>query len=343
MKRKYFTAIAAACVLVLLGSCSGSKDRLYLYNWIYYIPEDVIEDFQKESGIRVVVDSYASNEEMYNKLLAGGKGYDIVVPSGDYVSIMIAGGMLQRLDMGKIPNYANLDASALNRIRFDTGNRFSIPFMMGAAGVSVNKTKVSGYEHSWNIFERNDLNGRMTMLDDMREILGAALKYLGYSVNDSDPAHLEEARLVVEEWKPNLVKFDAESFARGFAGGEFWVVQGYAENVYIEYEPSRYSEIDFFFPKEGMPMYMDSFCILKDAENVEAAYKFINFMLRPDIAARVSDYLMLPSPNVPARALMTVTPNYQFEDLAKGEFKEDLGAQTLLLYNEVWRRIRVGN
>lgn len=343
MKKNPILAAVAATICLVLSACGGSSEKLYLFNWIYYIPEDVIEDFTEETGIKVVVDSYASNEEMYNKIVAGGSGYDIVVPSGDYVSIMIAEGLLEPVDKSRLTNFGNLDPAAIARIGFDAGNTHSVPFMMAAAGVSVNRTKVTGYEHSWSVFDRPDLQGRMTMLDDMREVLGAALKSLGYSVNDPDPAHLEEAHLVVERWKPNLVKFDAEAFAKSFASGEFWVVQGYAENVFIEYPEDRRAEVDFFFPKEGTPMYMDSFCVLKGSKNVDQAYKFIDYMLRPDVAARVSDYLMLPSPNVPARALMKVTPNYQFDDLAGGEFKEDLGQETLKLYNDVWRRIRVGN
>jgi len=343
MKKSMFFAAVAAIVIGLLSSCGGKDEKLYLFNWIYYIPDDVIEDFTKETGIKVIVDSYASNEEMYNKIVAGGSGYDLVVPSGDYVSIMIAEGLVEPIDKTKLKNFGNLDPAAIARIGFDVGNTHSVPYMMGAAGISVNKTKVTGYEHSWNIFEKTDIAGRMTMLDDMREVLGAALKYLGYSVNDPDPAHLEEARLVVERWKPNLVKFDAEAFAKSFASGEFWVVQGYAENVFLEYPEEKRADVDFFFPKEGTPMYMDSFCILKGSKNSEQAYKFIDYILRADIAARIADYLMIPSPNVPARALMTVTPNYQFDDLANSEFKEDLGQETLKLYNDIWRRIRVGN
>jgi len=343
MKKRVLLAAAAALIVAILASCGGGQKKLYLFNWIYYIPDDVITDFTKETGIEVIVDSYASNEEMYNKIVAGGSGYDLIVPSGDYVSIMIAEKLLEPIDKTKLKNFGNLDPAAIARIGFDVGNTHSVPYMMGAAGVSVNKTKVTGYEHSWSIFDKTDLKGRMTMLDDMREVLGAALKSLGYSVNDPNPAHLEEARLVVERWKPNLVKFDAESFAKSFASGEFWVVQGYAENVFLEYPEDKRADVDFFFPKEGTPMYMDSLCILKGAKNVDASYKFIDYILRADIAARIADYLMIPSPNVPARALMKVEPNYQFTDLAKGEFKEDLGQETLKLYNDVWRRIRVGN
>jgi spermidine/putrescine transport system substrate-binding protein len=343
MKKKVFLAAAAALIVAVMASCGGDQKKLFLFNWIYYIPDDVITDFTKETGIEVVVDSYASNEEMYNKIVAGGSGYDLIVPSGDYVSIMIAEKLLEPIDKNKLKNFGNLDPAAIARIGFDKGNTHSVPYMMGAAGVSVNKTKVTNYEHSWNIFDKADIKGRMTMLDDMREVLGAALKSLGYSVNETNPAHLEEARLVVERWKPNLVKFDAESFAKSFASGEFWVVQGYAENVFLEYPEDKRADVDFFFPKEGTPMYMDSLCILKGAKHVDAAYKFIDYILRPDIAARIADYLMIPSPNVPARALMKVTPNYQFTDLAKGEFKEDLGKEVLKLYNDIWRRIRVGN
>jgi spermidine/putrescine transport system substrate-binding protein len=343
MKKSMFFAAVAAIVIGLLSSCGGKDAKLYLFNWIYYIPDDVIEDFTKETGIKVIVDSYASNEEMYNKIVAGGSGYDLVVPSGDYVSIMIAEGLVEPINKSKLANFGNLDPAAIARIGFDVGNTHSVPYMMGAAGVSVNKTKVTGYDHCWNIFEKTDIAGRMTMLDDMREVLGAALKYLGYSVNDPNPAHLEEARVVVERWKPNLVKFDAEAFAKSFAAGEFWVVQGYAENVFLEYPEEKRADVDFFFPKEGTPMYMDSFCILKGSKNSEQAYKFMDYILRADIAARIADYLMIPSPNVPARALMKVTPNYQFSDLANSEFKEDLGQETLKLYNDIWRRIRVGN
>lgn len=249
MKRTILVVLAVVTV-IFLSACGPSGQKLYLFNWIYYIPDDVIEDFSKETNIRVIVDSYASNEEMYNKLVAGGSGYDIVIPSGDYVSIMIEGGLLEPIDTSALENFSNIDPAAIARIGFDKGNEYSVPFMMGAAGVAVNSTRVSEYEHSWSIFDRADIKGRMTMLDDMREVLGAALKSLGYSVNDPDPAHLEEARLVVERWKPNLVKFDAEAFAKSFAAGEFWVVQGYAENVFLEYPEARRDDVDFFFPKD---------------------------------------------------------------------------------------------
>jgi spermidine/putrescine transport system substrate-binding protein len=148
MKKRVLLAAAAALVVAILASCGGGQKKLFLFNWIYYIPDDVITDFTKETGIEVVVDSYASNEEMYNKIVAGGSGYDLIVPSGDYVSIMIAEKLLEPIDKTKLKNFGNLDPAAIARIGFDVGNTHSVPYMMGAAGVSVNKTKVSGYDHS---------------------------------------------------------------------------------------------------------------------------------------------------------------------------------------------------
>lgn len=343
MRKLLTAAFAASLVLVVSGCAGGNENRLYIYNWTYYIPDDVLRDFEKEFETTVVYDVFASNEEMFAKLKAGGTGYDIVFPSGDYVSIMISEGMIEPIDKSRLPNLANLDPAMLDRIEFDPGTAYSVPYFMGAAGVSVNTTKVSGYDRSWNIFNRADLQGRMTMLDDMREVLGGALKSLGYSVNSIDPGELEQAKRLVIGWRENIMKFDAEAFAKGFASGEFFVVHGYAENVFLEYEPERRGEVEFFIPREGGPMYMDSMVILKGAKHTDLAYRFMDYIHRPEVYARIADSLMLPSLlNVPARERMTVTPSYGVEDLENCEFKEDLG-EAIELYNRIWQEIRVGS
>ncbi len=338
MKRLF---ISVAAVMFLLAGCGPQKPKLYIYNWTYYIPDDVVKDFEKQFGVKVYYDMYASNEEMYAKLKAGGSGYDLVFPSGDYVSIMIREGMLEKIDKSQIPNFSNLDTNVLPKISFDPGCDYSIPYMMGAAGISVNKEKVGEFDKSWSVFDNPKLQGRMTLLDDMREVLGAALKTLGYSVNSIDTTELEKAREVVMRWKKGIVKFDAEAFGKGFAAGEFWAVQGYAENVFLELDSASRGNVDFFIPKEGGPMYMDNMVMLKSAQNKELAYKFINFIHQPEIYARIADHLMLPSINVPARNFTKVKPNYQIEDLANSEFKEDLG-EHIELYNKIWQEIRVG-
>ncbi|MEI6876350.1 MAG: extracellular solute-binding protein, partial [Spirochaetota bacterium] len=170
----------AAVVLVSFASCSGksattSSKKLYIFNWTYYTPDSVIKKFEKEYGVQVVYDSFASNEEMFAKIKAGGSSYDITFPSGDYVSIMIKEGMLAPIDHAKIKNFKNIDPAVIAKSAFDPGNKYSIPYYMGAAGIAVNKAKVPKYDRTWAIFGRKDLKGKMIMLDDMREVMGDAL------------------------------------------------------------------------------------------------------------------------------------------------------------------------
>jgi spermidine/putrescine transport system substrate-binding protein len=330
-----------AALLLLTGCAPKGQRTLYIYNWTYYIPEAVVRDFEKQFNVKVVYDMYASNEEMFAKLKAGGGGYDVVFPSGDYVSIMIRENMLEPIDHARIPNFVNLSPEILAKIPYDPGSKYSIPFMMGTAGIAVNKKQVPDFEKSWSIFDRADLKGRVTLLDDMREVLGGALKFQGFSVNSGDTAQLLKAKAVVEGWKQNIVKFDAESFAKGFAAGEFWVVHGYAENIFLELDSAMRQDVEFFIPREGTPMYIDNMVILKGAQNKDVALQFINFIHEPQVYARIVDFLQLPSINTKAVQFRTKKPHYEIEDLKNSEIKEDLGPK-LELYNSIWQKILVG-
>lgn len=348
MKKNFYIStivLVGLLLLVTLGSTGCKKNTantLYFYNWAVYTPDSVIKKFEKEFGVKVVYDDYASNEDMYAKLKAGGSGYDIVVPSGDYVTIMQQQGMLQEIDLSKIPNVSYITPETLRKATYDPQMKWSVPYYMGAAGIAVNTEKVPTYEESWSIFGRKDLANRMSMLDDMREVLGDALAYLGYSVNTSNQKELDEALdLVNNQWKPNLVKFDAEGFGKAFASGEFWVVQGYAETVFGEIPASRRDKVAFFIPKEeGGPMYIDSLCIPKGARNSELAHSFINFILRPEIYAEFLDTFGFPSTiHSEAGSLQKVTPYYSADSIVNCELKEDLG-ENLEKYNQIWQKIR---
>jgi len=341
--------IAVLCLFSISGIMSGCqrKERLYIYNWTYYTPDSVIEKFEKEYNVKVIYDEFASNEDMYAKLLSGGSGYDIVFPSADYVSIMIQQKMFEKIDKSKIPNLANVDPFVIKLAEYDMLMDYSVPYYFGAAGVIVNTAKVREYEKSWAIFARKDLAGRMTMLDDMREVMGDALAFLGYSVNTVDPMQITEAKnLINNSWKPNLVKFDADSFGKGFASGDFWVVQGYPEVVFEEIAemPQMMKDTVFFFPKEGGPAYIDSMCILKGARNIDLAHKFINFIHRPEIYAEFADTFGFPATaNIPARQYKKGPSWYSADDLADVELKIDIGS-ALDLYNNAWfNSIRVGD
>jgi len=344
--KRSFLLFAALAVLGMTG-ISCAKNTLHVYNWSYYTPPSVIEKFEKEYGVRVIIDEYASNEEMYTKLKTGGSGYDLVFPSQDYVSIMIHQGMFEKIDKTLIPNLRNIDSVVLAKADYDPNMEYSVPYYWGAAGVVVNKAKVPDYEKSWSIFSRSDLRGRMTMLDDMREVMGDALVYLGYSVNSKNPAEINAARdLINNQWKPNLTKFDADAFGKGYANGEFWVVQGYAEVVFEEIidDAQLMRDTVYFVPREGGPGYIDSMCILKGAKQKDLAHKFIDFIHRPEIYAEFCDEFGFPATvNVPARQYLEGPTWYQQRDIVNTELKNDLG-DSLNLYNDAWfNYIRVGD
>jgi len=342
-------SVMAALFMPAILSCN-SKEKLYIYNWTYYTPDSVIEKFENEYNCRVIYDEFASNEDMYAKLRANkGKrnGYDVVFPSKDYVPIMIRQGMLEKLDHSKLFNLENIDPEVLKIANYDPDMEYSVPYFYGAGGVIVNTSRVHDYEQSWSIFAREDLRGRMTMLDDMREVLGGALAFLGYSVNSTNPAQVGAARdLVNNSWKPNLVKFDAESFAKGYANGDFWVVHSFSEAVFDEIAdiPQLKESTVFFIPKEGGPSYIDNMCVLKGARNVDLAHKFIDFIHRPEIYAEFADSFGLPATvNVPARQFKRGVPMYSESDLRGTQLVEDLG-ESLELYTDAWfNSIRVGD
>jgi spermidine/putrescine transport system substrate-binding protein len=348
MKRNVIfpAVLAALAAATVIGCGSSRKNRLFIYNWTYYTPDSVIEKFEKEYKVKIIYDEFASNEDMFAKLKAGGSGYDIVFPSGDYVSIMIQENMLEKIDKSKLSNLNNIDPAVLRKATYDPNMEYSVPYYYGAAGVLVNTAKVPDFERSWSIFAREDLRNRMTMLDDMREVMGDALAYLGYSVNTKDSAHIAAARdLINNSWKPNLTKFDAEAFGKGYANGDFWVVQGYAEVVFEEIadNPQLMADTFYFVPQEGGPAYLDSMCILKGSKNIDLAHQFIDFIHRPAIYAEFADIFGFPATaNIPARQLKTGDAWYSEEDLVNTELKDDLGI-AIDLYNDVWfNSIRVG-
>lgn len=342
---RFGIAVTVLAALVGFASCSKKNANvLYLYNWTYYTPDEVLRDFEKEFNCTVKVDSYASNEEMYSKLRAGAKGYDIVVPSQDYSSIMINQGMFRELDQSKMTNKSKINPLVFKMATYDPEMKYCAPYYLGAAGIAVNKTKVPGgnYEKNWNIFADKQFAGHATMMDDMREVIGDALTYLGYNLNTLNDAELDKATtLITDNWKPNLVKFDAEGFGKSFASGDFWLCQGYAEVIYGEVSQDKWDEtIDFFIPEQGGPSYLDSMCILKDAPHYELANEFINYIHRPEVYAKFLDAFNFPCFVIPeAEQYMTSKPMYDASQMNNCVLKEDIG-EGLDKYNERWQKIR---
>ncbi|MDD7451752.1 MAG: extracellular solute-binding protein [Treponema sp.] len=346
--KKVFKAAAIICTALALVSCekkgkeASAGDTLYLFNWTYYTPDSVLAKFEKEFGVTVKVDTFDSNEVMYAKLKAGASGYDITFPSQDYTSIMIKQGMLKEIDHAQFPNKQYINPKLLQKATYDPNMKYSVPYYMGAAGIAVNKLKVHNYEKSWNIFSRTDLKDHMSMMDDMREVIGDALAFNGKSVNSLNDSDLENAKKLINlKWRPNLVKFDAEGFGKSFASGDFWVCQGYAEVIFGEVPEEKQAEmIDFFIPKEGGPMYIDSMVILKNAKHYELAMKFINFIHQPENYAEFLDAFRFPCyVNTEAEKHRSTVPMYKAEEMDTCELKDDLG-EGLEKYNNIWQEIR---
>ncbi|HNV05903.1 MAG TPA: extracellular solute-binding protein [Petrotogaceae bacterium] len=342
MKKFLTFAFFVLAVLLVLTSCNKQPEKLYVYNWANYIPQEVVQSFEKEYNCDVVYDFYSSNEEMYAKLKAGGTGYDIIFPSADYAQIMINEDMLEKLDKAKVPNLSNIEQSSLMKMSYDINQQYCLPYMIGSTGLAVNTKYVKEYDHSWTIFERSDLKGKMSLLDDMRETLGAALKFLGYSVNTVKEAELEQAKQLVLKWKENILKFDGLSNAKNYANSEYYVIHGYGDSIFLELDEEMLKNTDYFIPKEGGTLWIDNMVMLKNSKHKELAYKFMNYIYEPKIYAQISDYVQLPSINIPAREFITVQPMYKEGELDNCELIMDLG-KDIELYNKVWQEIRMQN
>ncbi|MGL5354972.1 MAG: extracellular solute-binding protein [Cetobacterium sp.] len=331
--------------IFLLFSCGKEKQKneniLYLYGWADYIPAKIYEDFQKETGIKVIEDIYSSNEEMFAKIKAGGTGYDILTPSTDYAEILMNDGMIEKLDKTKLPSLKNIDSMVFEKLQyFDANNDYAFPFAMGATIIAVNTKYVKDFPKDFSIYNNPAYKGKMTLLDDMREVMTSALGMLGHPQTTEDEAAIANAAKLVKEWKKNIAKFDSESFGKGFANEEFWVVHCYPDNVLNELTEEQLKTTEFIIPEKGGTSYIDSFVIPKTAPNKEGAYKFLDFIQRPENYKLIAEHLKIPSINVPARELISENPLYSIEDLSHTQILRDI-KNTLDIQSKYWQEVLI--
>ena len=329
-------------LLALVAGCGQSRPTVFVYNWADYIKPELIRQFEREFNCRVVVDTFDSNEAMYARLRAGARGYDIIYPSSYMVQIMRDQGMLLPLDLSLIPNVEHLDPKYV-AMSADPSLAYSVPYMLSNAGLAYRADRVDNVEHTWGMLGRSDLRGRMTMLDDMRETIGAALKYLGYSLNTRDVAELEAARDQVIAWRRNLAKFENEQYKNGIASGEFLLVHGYNGDIMQVMEENE--NVVYFVPEEGVSIALDEMVIPDGARQIELAHAFINFLHRPEVAAANTEYVFFLSPNLAAYELIDAelledpAINLEPHILARSEVIEDLGEYNAL-YTRIWDEIK---
>ena len=340
---RMFVALAVA-VCVLTG-CSKPLPTLHLYNWVDYVKPELMLQFEKENNCKVVLDTYDSNEAMYAKLKIGASGYDVAYPSSYMVQIMNEQGMLQKLDHALLPNAVHVDPSSF-KVSLDPEMDHCIPYTVSYTGVGYLKSKVRDVAPSWSMFERKDLAGRMTMLDDMRETISAGLRFLGYSSNTTDEKELAAAQEMIVSWKKNLAKFENEQYKSGLANGEFLLVHGYVGDL-LQLQAQN-PDVGIFFPKEGFVTTCDCMVIPNGAKQVELAHKWINFMLDPKIAAENTGFTQYLCPNKDSYALLDEAARNNPaiilpEDVkAKGEVNLDLGEENAK-YSKIWDEIKAAN
>jgi spermidine/putrescine transport system substrate-binding protein len=335
--------LAAVAALGLVAGCAKPAPKtLHVYTWADYIKPEVVQRFEQANGCKIVIDTFDSNEAMYAKLKAGASGYDVLTPSSYYVAIMSGQGMLLELDHAKLPNLANVDTAYL-RIALDPQMKVSVPYMLTNTGLAYLKSKVKDPRATWAMLDRTDLKGRMTMLNDMRETIGAALKFLGYSLNTTDDRQLDQARDVVIRWKRNLAKFESEQYKSGLASGEFLLSHGYSGDILTAQQEN--ADIAFLAPQEGLSISCDDLVILKESKVPDLAHRFIDFLHDPKVAAENSLAISYLCPNTAAYADLPETfrnnPAVKLDPAvqAKCEVIRDLGADNAK-YTRVWDQIK---
>lgn len=328
---------------LLIAGCGQQKKELRLLNWSDYMPKEVLEAFEKREGIKVVEDTYDSPEAMLSKLQAGGDAeYDVLITADYTVGMLARAGSLQELDKGKIPNLKNLDPQFTDPA-FDPGAKHSVVYQWGTTGLAYREDLVSGPVESWAVlFDPARQVGRFLLLDEMREMVGAALKYKGESVNTTDPAKLAEAQALLLEAKRRSQGFAGGTSIRDrLIAGDIAVGPAYSGDI-LAAQPEN-PKLRYVIPLEGATLWTDNLVILKKSPNHEMAYKFINFLLEPEIAAQISNSIGYATPVAAAMDKIEEKDNpliYPSEEQrARLELLADLGDQAEL-FNKVWAEVK---
>ena len=341
MKKMTASLLGLLCAVMLSG-CSDSRPVLNIYNWADYMNPDVLKKFEKQYSCRVVLDTFDSNEAMYAKLKAGAQGYDIIFPTSYMVGIMKEQGMLQPLKHDLIPNMKNVDRKYLALTR-DPQMEYSVPYMISITGIGYNKTRLGELPPTWELFGKPEIARRCTLLNDMRESIGAALKGLGYSLNTTSEKELAEAQKVLIAWKRNIAKFEVEEALRGLSSAEFLLVHAYNGDILQAMDENR--DLAFVVPKEGTSIASDDMVIPANADQVELAHAFINFIHDPANSAENMEFVSYLSPNTEAQKLVSEefrnNPAIFIDPavIAKSEVIRDLGADNDK-YTRVWDAVK---
>ncbi|MFL4979674.1 MAG: polyamine ABC transporter substrate-binding protein [Xanthobacteraceae bacterium] len=366
MRRVRFVSAALATALVLFAAnvAQAQQKRVNFYNWSDYIDPAVLKDFTRETGIEVTYDTFDANEILETKLLAGKSGYDVVVPTAYFLERQIKAGVFHKLDKSKLPNLANVWPDIAKRLAaYDPGNQYAVNYMWGTTGIGYNVNKardILGPDFkidSWElVFNADNLakfkDCGVYMLDSSDDIFPAALNYLGLNPNSKDAADLQKAADLVTKVRPSVRKFHSSEYLNALAGGEICLVVGWSGDVKQAQKRATEAktgiEIGYSIPKEGAQMFFDNLAIPKDAKNPDAAHALIDYLLRPEIAARNSDYVTYANGNLASQKFISKAvledPSI-YPDAATMQRLYTITPQdqkTLRLTNRLWTKVKTG-
>jgi spermidine/putrescine transport system substrate-binding protein len=343
---KFSRLLAVVISLCLVNLASAADNIVNVYIWSGVVSEASIQQFEKETGIKVNFSTYDSNEIMFAKLKADkNPSYDVIEPSSYYIDRMRRQNMLEKFDFQKIPNYKNINPDFLHE-DYDPKSDYSIPFIWGVTGIFINKNyHPSGSVTSWADLWDKKYADQIMLLDDSREVFTMAMYVLGYTANDTNPEHIKQAYLKLKELLPNIKIFNSTPISILIDED---VTMGMVWNGDLFRAKKENPQLEFVYPKDNFTIWVDNFAIPKNAPHLENAYKFLDFMLRPDIAKQNALYNNFPSANQAAQKLLPAEMRNNpiiyptKEMLKKGQFQTDVGDEALSLYEKYWELLKMG-
>lgn len=344
--KKSVRMILSIGLIVLIGllstGCSSDKPAINVYNWGDYIDPDVIDEFEKEFNVKVNYNTFATNEDMYVSIKKGGTSYDVAFPSDYMIERMIEEDLLEKINKENIPNLDNIEDRFLD-LDFDPNNEYSIPYMWGTVGIIYNKTMVDDVVDSWDILWNEKYSGQILMLDSQRDSIAVALKKLGYSMNSRDAKELEEAKKELIKQKPLIYAYVGDEVKDLMVGEEAALAVVWSGDAVAMIRENE--NLEYVIPKEGTNLWFDNMVIPKTGKNKELAEEFINFMNRPEIAARNTDYIGYSTTNYKALEYLPediVNSKVAYptdEEIGEVEIFKD-PKDFLKIYDEIWMEIK---
>jgi spermidine/putrescine transport system substrate-binding protein len=347
--KKFCKPLQFVCVLpilAVLGACQSSAQReksVHLAIWSNFITPQMISDFEAQSGYRVVLSHYSSNEELLAKLQAGAGGLDVAVPSDYMVQAMRQLQLLETIDQSKITSWKDINPQLMG-LGFDPKNEHSIPFNWGTTGMAVHRKLTSEKIESWaQVFESDKLKGRISLLDDARETLGLSLKIGGKSLNARDEAEIRQAQERLEGFRPRLKSFTSETLS-GLVQGEMAVAHAYSSDA-LQAGVRTEGKVEYLIPQEGCTLWIDTLVIPKGAKNREGAHALINFLLSPSIGAERATKIWVAPSN--QKSIDLIDESFRKhaglfpskEALARCETIEDVG-ESLRAWDRAWTQVK---